>query len=235
MRGKPIPQHPTSGRRGCIPAYAGEALGREYAAGEYEVHPRVCGGSPAPPSAIWRGPGASPRMRGKLFDDDEYSYFSGCIPAYAGEALANASIAERRGCIPAYAGEAMRCQRIRYPRRVHPRVCGGSVCGYSRLASVAGASPRMRGKLRIGDWTEAFGGCIPAYAGEARPPSSAGTSGWVHPRVCGGSDSQGSGTIHCSGASPRMRGKHCSHYATPIGFGCIPAYAGEALRFRSSF
>ena len=85
----------------------------------------------------------------------------------------------------------------------------------------------MRGNHSGAKRAAAEPGSIPAYAGE--PPGAArGTeSGWVYPRVCGG-------TIHIArvpaqetGLSPRMRGNRADCRRRIAALRSIPAYAGE--------
>ena len=65
VRGKPIRSRPGMGQGGCIPACAGEALDLLDCLLEFEVHPRVCGGSRGAIRSTYPPIGASPRVRGK--------------------------------------------------------------------------------------------------------------------------------------------------------------------------
>ncbi len=191
----------------CIPACAGEAAGLPLLLEVLQVHPRVCGGSGAARSARDADAGASPRVRGKRGP---------------GEGLVH-----RSGCIPACAGEAIQVPHGDPGRKVHPRVCGGSLVFYEPLDPANGASPRVRGKRYKRIRRAGAGGCIPACAGEATVSGTLANTTRVHPRVCGGSRrwlrGRGFHQVHprvcggswCwvaenageNGASPRVRGK----------------------------
>ena len=170
----------------------------------------MCGGSSGRRAIRVSSPGASPRVRGKL--------------------LAGKEVALALRCIPACAGEALDAHRGLNDIAVHPRVCGGSSESTGVPTRAGGASPRVRGKreragqLRGGVW------CIPACAGEAMASAPRASSIQVHPRVCGGSESQTENSIFTHGASPRVRGKHAGVAPPSDQEGCIPACAGEARR-----
>ena len=154
------------GREGSIPACAGEPALKYVKYKLPRVYPRVCGGtSSAVRVWIYVG-GLSPRVRG----NPEY-YFGGwyqvrSIPACAGDPQVSA--------IPA-------C-----PRRVYPRVCGGTIpCRRPRLRT-QGLSPRVRGNHSRLLYQSAKAGSIPACAGEPWSPVVWPPSPVVYPRVCGG-------------------------------------------------
>ena len=116
-----------------------------------------------------------------------------------------------------------------------------------RLASPLGLSPRVRGNPRHAGRPLAYGGSIPACAGEplssarlarclrvyprvcGEPQSVARddlTAGSI-PRVCGGTSSSRSGRAERYGLSPRVRGNRKHQPRTGPGIGSIPACAGE--------
>ena len=66
VRGKRLHPRARSGRRGSIPACAGETRMDMSIYARYAVHPRVCGGNVIAAVAAAIGPGPSPRVRGKL-------------------------------------------------------------------------------------------------------------------------------------------------------------------------
>ena len=131
------------------------------------------------------------------------------------------------GIIPAYAGNTMACRPFLRSIRDHPRVCGEHRQGPVRRRSEAGSSPRMRGTpFSFGDRTP-HDGIIPAYAGNTCLGHTSSTSGGDHPRVCGEHWMPVAASCAVVGSSPRMRG-------TPTGAGglgrfdrIIPAYAGN--------
>ncbi len=187
VRGKRRQPPGGCGASGCIPACAGEARRCRRAWSASAVHPRVCGGSHTTMRTPAREMGASPRVRGKRRRGDRR-----CGPP---------------GCIPACAGEAAAANPAAKPRKVHPRVCGGSQAAGAFLRFREGASPRVRGKPWhrevVGDGI----GCIPACAGEASRWKSERPAERVHPRVCGGSRALLFPVAWAAGASPRVRGK----------------------------
>ncbi len=208
VRGKPgLPSSPAGGS-GCIPACAGEAKDGHNRHVDFQVHPRVCGGSLAALRSYALKYGASPRVRGKHVVGLGGDVDRGCIPACAGEA-------ESR--LPSWAA----C-------KVHPRVCGGSASITRQAGVIYGASPRVRGKPRRAREAEEGEGCIPACAGEAPPRSGCAVHLTVHPRVCGGSRIARRWLDPSTGASPRVRGKPATGSAGGLPHRCIPACAGEA-------
>ena len=111
--------------------------------------------------------------------------------------------------------------------KVYPRVCGGNVCRPFYPPAAVGLSPRVRGKLMVGEAIGILRRSIPACAGE----TTSSTPGWgipaVYPRVCGGNsgiaDPDGAG----GGLSPRVRGKRLVSFWALGLCRSIPACAGE--------
>ena len=93
--------------RGSIPACAGEPPTPHPDRRLSTVYPRVCGGTRFDGGPIVRGAGLSPRVRGN----------------HSTTALPDAT----DGSIPACAGEPTADRLLDLPRRVYPRVCGGTV------------------------------------------------------------------------------------------------------------
>jgi len=73
------------GRRGCIPACAGEPPRRSATGPGSTVHPRVRGGTKPGNPVTRRSRGASPRARGNRGVRRLLALLQGCIPACAGE------------------------------------------------------------------------------------------------------------------------------------------------------
>jgi len=171
----------------CIPACAGEPGTSGPSPRSPRVHPRVRGGTNGLALAIFWTQGASPRARGNLAHRERLGGGTGCIPACAGEPSRSSSACP--------------------PRRVHPRVRGGTGSSPTVALQRSGASPRARGNPTKQSllW---------------RLP-------WVHPRVRGGTDSLGTLTPDGWGASPRARGNRMPATSAPFQVGCIPACAGE--------
>ena len=90
--------------------------------------------------------GSSPRMRGKH-----------------GSRRATPSTAR---IIPAHAGQTRTTRAARCPWPDHPRACGANCRCCSMFCTVSGSSPRMRGKLDLGDGCVADDRIIPAHAGQ---------------------------------------------------------------------
>ena len=76
---------------------------------------------------------------------------------------------------------------------------------------------------------------IPACAGEPHPYASGRCSGWVYPRVCGGTTNHSSPRLLAYGLSPRVRGNPLQSDGRRRCRGSIPACAGEPNPFRCQF
>ncbi len=146
MRGKRMEIQANPKPRRNIPAYAGKTYQAAKTQGGQQEHPRVCGeNEPSTPSNS-RPSGTSPRMRGKLRDEN---HEGGClrnIPAYAGKT--------RHGAWP---GQV---------REEHPRVCGENFTHLPLSMLRCGTSPRMRGKRKRDSHCDGKNRNIPAYAGK---------------------------------------------------------------------
>ena len=111
--------------------------------------------------------------------------------------------------------------------QVYPRVCGGTACGGSGVALLAGLSPRVRGNQCRPAHTGQNPGSIPACAGEPHG-SPARVRKWrVYPRVCGGTGCFQPGDGGVVGLSPRVRGNPSRSGGTYRSSRSIPACAGE--------
>ena len=146
VRGKPGPPEVEIAADRSIPASAGETRPCRALRRRRAVHPRECGGNADRSGKRQTPTGPSPRVRGKH--------------------PADPPLALPRGSIPASAGETPPSSSTGRPARVHPRECGGNARSSDDLISVAGPSPRVRGKLHHvadnGDRPRS----IPASAGE---------------------------------------------------------------------
>ena len=131
-----------------------------------EGAPRVCGGGPGALRPSRRRQSCSPRMRGwsrRIPGEWEAEWV---LPAYAGVVL-SFSCGPKRG-------------------RRAPRVCGGGPRLASGWPEGELCSPRMRGWSRNGEFEEAGGKVLPAYAGVVpRTPTSRARTACA-PCVCGG-------------------------------------------------
>ena len=192
-----------------IPACAGEPGGHRCARPDWGVYPRVCGGTYNPKAQPLPRAGLSPRVRGNL--------------------LQESGAATKARSIPACAGEPWPSLPSRIPRRVYPRVCGGTGCRWSALADAPGLSPRVRGNHYAPKTHTHPERSIPACAGEPARAHPRATSRGVYPRVCGGTTPTKSGGTAASGLSPRVRGNLPGVVAGHRRNGSIPACAGEPI------
>ncbi len=155
--------------------------------------------------------GPSPRLRGKLVPTDPATVIHGSIPAPAGETFWSKAAV--------------------WPSRVHPRACGGNFFIQETPDRPGGPSPRLRGKPFSSSQKNSSPGSIPAPAGETLPSTSSRARSKVHPRACGGNDTDEAGPADARGPSPRLRGKRVDRERGEHNQGSIPAPAGEtALR-----
>ena len=131
---------------GSIPACAGEPQGYRAGSGEAWVYPRVCGGTLIRQSFGVCTAGLSPRVRGN----------PACRPGLSPD----------QGSIPACAGEPAQNGTRHEPRRVYPRVCGGTIEPDQVADYLTGLSPRVRGNPCRRLAASIRYGSIPACAGE---------------------------------------------------------------------
>ena len=207
MRGKLRLQHSPKIRLRIIPAHAGQTA---YGARSTFVgtdHPRACGANLASRRFHHGLSGSSPRMRGK--PPLSFSCWTAprIIPAHAGQTC------ERHvaGGIPSD----------------HPRACGANSGLTYPIPSVAGSSPRMRGKLECGHELAGLLRIIPAHAGQTVVFSHPVSCAPDHPRACGANQVEVAPFEPVSGSSPRMRGKHRVIVAQVHRARIIPAHAGQ--------
>ena len=131
------------------------------------------------------------------------------------------------GSIPACAGETTRHSFTGTRQVVYPRVCGGNALVAAGINRRKGLSPRVRGKLALGDPRFGERRSIPACAGETSSSATQCSESKVYPRVCGGNIL---GRGHISGGqglSPRVRGKLLKAQGFADAARSIPACAGE--------
>ena len=129
-----------------IPAPAGEpASGGPCNSGQ-SVYPRACGGTWPGPTAYCPARGLSPRLRGNPRRASSSAWYTGSIPAPAGE--------------PWQSGLSA------LPQTVYPRACGGTLCAGLWPSPVNGLSPRLRGNPPSIAPSASTVRSIPAPAGE---------------------------------------------------------------------
>ena len=90
---------------------------------------------------------------------------------------------------PRVCGEPLLEGRPRGVVSVYPRVCGGTLSRMSEEDIKGGLSPRVRGNLMNLRPYQQEDGSIPACAGEPAAIRPVTYTGWVYPRVCGGTGS----------------------------------------------
>ena len=131
------------------------------------------------------------------------------------------------GIIPAYAGNTHTNNHRSGGAWDHPRVCGEHWSRRGMGHRLAGSSPRMRGThVGCGAYVRPPG-IIPAYAGNTPLPARKPRRRRDHPRVCGEHVSCSAITEPVAGSSPRMRGTPFCQNWLRLGYGIIPAYAGN--------
>ena len=134
--------------------------------------------------------------------------------------------------IPACAGEPPGAEPAPPPRRVYPRVCGGTSASSPVFDYDAGLSPRVRGNPGQRSPKIPGIGSIPACAGEPRQMAPWSPPAGVYPRVCGGTDAGLQVGNLASGLSPRVRGNPARLNYQPDAVRSIPACAGEPITER---
>ena len=173
-------------------------------------HPRVCGEKCSTSRFEGCLLGSPPRMRGK----ENRQHFRTC----------------RRGITPAYAGKSPTGVKGLSVNRDHPRVCGEKLSMNTRILSIAGSPPRMRGKGGCFAGLAHRFGITPAYAGKRKEQYGKKIFQKDHPRVCGEKFTLSFRVDTRPGSPPRMRGKVSFIVATTTLLGITPAYAGKRAR-----
>ena len=213
VRGNPLLRQHRRARRGSIPACAGEPRGRTTSGRISRVYPRVCGGTRRRITWPARRTGLSPRVRGNRGPAGGRGHGAGSIPACAGEPSAPRS--------------------KRSPRRVYPRVCGGTANSKPGTVGWLGLSPRVRGNPCSKGGARHDRGSIPACAGEPARADRNPVHQRVYPRVCGGTWLRCTCIRKFPGLSPRVRGNRMRGGVCVAVGGSIPACAGEPPSRRS--
>ena len=194
VRGKPRPASRGGRRKRLIPARAGKTPRSTTISCPAAAHPRACGENCRRCARTRRGPGSSPRVRGKL-----------------GHILGGRI---ERGLIPARAGKTSPPSGTCRRRRAHPRACGENRVMLRELSIAMGSSPRVRGKPHPPARGRAPPGLIPARAGKTAPRARSQRAPTAHPRACGENLMSHQSVGARPGSSPRVRGKHEVKYLT---------------------
>ena len=200
---------------GLIPAGAGQTSESVQTGRGRRAHPRGCGADGIRKAWNLVSKGSSPRVRGRPEVRSRHAAGMGLIPAGAGQTS---------GC-----GTRCSC------RRAHPRGCGADNADELEHRSIAGSSPRVRGRRAISILKGGEGGLIPAGAGQTSSKTPARSTAPAHPRGCGADLPAGHGAGGRRGSSPRVRGRLNYLVVTCVGDGLIPAGAGQTRSLRSRF
>ena len=137
------------------------------------------------------------------------------------------SIGTRIGLIPAHAGKTPSFPGKPWQPRAHPRACGENASQDNCNGSLAGSSPRMRGKQISLGKRHVPRGLIPAHAGKTPRASNPAWPPAAHPRACGENNRQPALNRPRLGSSPRMRGKPPGCVQHRCERRLIPAHAGK--------
>ena len=196
-----------AGRTGSIPANAGEPPPYTYNLVGIRVYPRERGGTLDDAKTAPTEQGLSPRTRGNQAKRRPRHRPPGSIPANAGEPPSAASS-------PSWV-------------RVYPRERGGTHRHDPATSPGLGLSPRTRGNRGGVCSGGAWGGSIPANAGEPLTGPNGKCGGTVYPRERGGTDGAVKDSQVFGGLSPRTRGNRLGRRRCALVRGSIPANAGE--------
>ncbi len=192
-----------------IPACAGNTGVRSESRVLPPDHPRVCGEHSNATTAVHRGGGSSPRVRGTLIAGHGDGDVGRIIPACAGNTVVGVFGAQLRPD--------------------HPRVCGEHGATLPALRCSHGSSPRVRGTLRHQARAMDQMRIIPACAGNTAPGILPLASWTDHPRVCGEHQGRIGPACRNTGSSPRVRGTRRARPAGTRQTRIIPACAGNTL------
>ena len=165
VRGKRMAPPPNPPQPGLIPACAGKTYAHSPGRSVSRAHPRACGENAIFARSSFVAYGSSPRVRGKLREEDRSAH--------------------HRRLIPARAGKTSWRRRQRPARRAHPRACGENFERARIVAWLRGSSPRVRGKPGGGPSRPGPVRLIPARAGKTSTTWDSGTASGAHPRACG--------------------------------------------------
>ncbi len=174
------------------------------------VHPCVCGEHMRRCIGFAHARGSSPRVRGTL------------VPFLM--------FLRKVRFIPACAGNTRTVPSERWPRTVHPRVCGEHKSFIAAHFPSIGSSPRVRGTPNRLPLLQGGRRFIPACAGNTTLSAAPTGSRPVHPRVCGDTVRVWRTSIKSS-VHPRVCGEHNEHRLRVRGVaGSSPRVRGTRLR-----
>ena len=226
-RGNPIYGCAPPGRKGSIPAWAGQPVCASTYGSRLPVYPRVGGATPAGASRVHPCIGLSPRGRGNPGSRPSPVVLSRSIPAWAGQPAVAVSVAAVMAVYPRVGGATAPCPPCATqssglsPRGrgnptalpkpspgnpVYPRVGGATRSLSLNPWQHTGLSPRGRGNPPRSSWPCAVRRSIPAWAGQPGVGGAVRQETPVYPRVGGATVHEMVHAWQVSGLSPRGRG-----------------------------
>ena len=149
-----------------IPAWAGKTDLPHSLPVFYTAHPRVGGENRPIRRRRVNRDGSSPRGRGKHGDTITRIEKARLIPAWAGKTVGGRRRRLAARLIPAWAGKTPLLAPLGDVGEAHPRVGGENKYSAVASPSLAGSSPRGRGKRHERVWARVRQGLIPAWAGK---------------------------------------------------------------------
>ena len=164
-------------------------------------------------NAPWRWlmvTGSPPHVRGKAKGFLNFCRVSRITPACAGKRYITSSSASHRWD--------------------HPRMCGEKTARQLFGLVEKGSPPHVRGKACRGCGCRSHSRITPACAGKRQQPSTACTSPWDHPRMCGEKCFAPSPRSGAAGSPPHVRGKAAASPALWLWAGITPACAGTSSK-----
>ena len=171
---------------GLIPAWAGKTRARRSSNVTWTAHPRVGGENTLSGSRLFIPPPAHPRVGGENpFDVELESGLEGSSPRGRGKRDAYELVRDGVRLIPAWAGKTASSAQAPNARAAHPRVGGENAASRSKPSTLAGSSPRGRGKLSFRTGPLRTPGLIPAWAGKTHQVLPRTHLLTAHPRVGG--------------------------------------------------
>ena len=210
-----------------IPACAGNTSISASISSASAVHPRLCGehnGRRSLTNLLWR---FIPACAGNTWRLDGRNRLKSVHPRLCGEhgdvssldVILNGSSPPVRGTqhhepvtlcycrfIPACAGNTAGLPGLPARPSVHPRLCGEHTRHRSRVRTLTGSSPPVRGThYSVGGEGTRYR-FIPACAGNTGIRTGPTTGSSVHPRLCGEHLVMHSGGLNSTGSSPPVRG-----------------------------
>ena len=195
-----------TGKKGPIPAHAGEPHQSRSLCTCVRAYPRSRGGTPINSISSRSASGLSPLTRGNLRASVLRASSAGPIPAHAGEPHRLVCWLQIHRAYPRSRGGTWPRPESSPPAKAYPRSRGGTGWRCCGPGLGRGLSPLTRGNLRLGQLWRGMAGPIPAHAGE--PPPAA-PRGWVvgaYPRSRGGTAIPARFGLEVKGLSPLTRG-----------------------------